>query len=256
MKIVYQYNLINTFTSTLTSNYCNENACSVRGYAYCENNPLKYIDPDGRDPILPGILLWKGTGLLLEKFGTNRNVRTLGYAMNHPINAARTGTADIPSFGISKIASNFEVNLRKEAGFTSGEGSQGNAYRHTLWQSMLTNEFGADQATRIGNVHEDNMPTNMNQRTFGTGEKGLNAADQMADLLNNGIGREIGAKNKGANNRELSEAVLNEYKQNGLWTVSGNDKTGYKVQKTRLSQEQYNNALKVLRTKSENGLNQ
>lgn len=156
--------------------------------------------------------------------------------------------------GISKIASNFEVNLRNEAGFTGGNpGDQGNAYRHTLWQSMLTNEFGADQATRIGNVHEDNLPTNMNQRNFG---KNMDAADQMVDLLNNGIGREIGEKNKGASNQELSIAVLNEYKQNGLWTVSGDKKTGFKVEKTKLSQEKYDKALEVLQTKGENGLNQ
>ena len=81
------------------------------------------------------------------------------------------------------------------------------------------------------------------------------AADQMVDLLNNSIGREIGEKNKGASNQELSVAVLNEYKENGLWTISGNKKTGYNVEKTKLSQEEYNNALEVLKTKGENGLN-
>lgn len=219
-------------------------------YAYCLNNPINAVDPDGRFPILP-ILLWKATGYLMEKFGQNANVKTAGYAMNHPINAVKTGTADIPSWGISKIASNFEVNLRNEALFTSGEGSQGNAYRHTLWQSILTNEFEADQAKRIGNNHEDKLPINMNQRNFAK----MDAADQMADLLNNEIGRKIGEKNKGANNQELSVKVLKEYKQNGLWTVSGDKKTGYKVQKTKLSQEQYKKALEVLKRKGENGLN-
>jgi RHS repeat-associated protein len=223
-------------------------------YSAMANSPLLYVDPDGNFPVIP-MLLWKATGYLMENFSSNNNVKTAGYAMNHPINAVRTGTVDVPTWGISKIASNFQVNLVNEAGFESGDGSQSNAYRHALWQAMLTNKFDAKQATRIGNAHENNLPTNMNQRIF-NGEGASDAADQMADLLNNVIGREIGAKNKGASNRNLSEAVLNEYKQNGLWTVSGDDKTGYKVQKTRLSQEEYAKALKVLRTKGEDGLNQ
>lgn len=54
----------------------------------------------------------------------------------------------------------------------------------------------------------------------------------------------------------MSVAVLNEYKQNGLWTVSGDKDTGFKVEKTKLSQEKYDKALEVLKTKGENGLNQ
>jgi hypothetical protein len=32
----------------LTSNFCAENTCKVLLYAYCLNNPVKFIDPDGR----------------------------------------------------------------------------------------------------------------------------------------------------------------------------------------------------------------
>ena len=223
---------------------------SLSPYTYCANNPIKLVDPNGEDFGIPPWLLIKGIARIVEATSNNPDVKTVAYAINHPINAAKTGTANIPNWGISKTASNFEVNVARAAGLTRGEGSQGNAYRHTLWQSMLTVNFGEKQAARIGNVHEESLPSDMSQRIFGD----MSQADQMADLLNNAIGREIGSKNRGASNRELAEAVLNEYKENGLWTVSGSDKTGYKVQKTRLTQDQYNAALKEIRTKGKNGL--
>lgn len=82
----------------------------------------------------------------------------------------------------------------------------------------------------------------------------FNEADKMADLLNNAIGREIGANNKGCSNRRFAELVLEEYKNNGLWCVTGNAKDGYSVQKSKLSQSQYNTALQVIMTKGNNGL--
>ena len=220
-------------------------------YGYCYQNPVQLVDPDGKNPIIP-LLLWKAAGNALEKYGSNSDVKTVGYSMNHPINAVKTGHSDLPKWGISMIVSNFEVNLRNEAQFSSGEGSQGNAYRHALWQAILSNEFGSEHARRIGNAHEDNIPNNLTQREFG---KDLSKADQMADILNNIIGRRIGEKNKGSSNLVMAVAVLHEYRQNGLWRVTGNEESGYKVEKMRLSLEQYKQALKVLLTKGDDGLN-
>ncbi len=223
----------------------------ISGYVYCVNNPMRFVDLTGEFPILPFVIVIKTTGYLMEKHSVNAKIKTIGYGINHPIKAIKTGTANRPAWGISKTASNFEVNLRNKAGLRGGsEGDQGNAYRHAIWQAMLTNEFGENQAQRIGNAHEDNITTNMNQRYFA--KKGL--ADQMVDLLNNEIGREIGKENKGTDNRKLAEAVLKEYRQNGLWIVSEDEKLGFKVEKTRLTQQEYEEALRVLQAIDNNGL--
>ena len=212
---------------------------------------MRFVDLTGEFPILPFVIVIKTTGYLMEKHSVNAKIKTIGYGINHPIKAIKTGTANRPAWGISKTASNFEVNLRNKAGLRGGsEGDQGNAYRHAIWQAMLTNEFGENQAQRIGNAHEDNITTNMNQRYFA--KKGL--ADQMVDLLNNEIGREIGKENKGTDNRKLAEAVLKEYRQNGLWIVSEDEKLGFKVEKTRLTQQEYEEALRVLQAIDNNGL--
>ena len=136
------------------------------------------------------------------------------------------------------------------AGGAGEEGDQGNAFRHVLWQSILTNEFGSEEAMRIGNNHEDNLPSNMSQRKFDY----MGDADQMADLLNNRIGREIGRKKDGASNKDLAIATLNEYRENGLWQVTGNEETGFKVERKTMSEEQYRKALEVIESKGDDGL--
>ncbi len=117
----------------------------ISPYAYCHWNPIKYVDPNGESPLSPIIvgLTYYAAAKAMEKYsGTNNVVRETGYAMQHPINALRTGSADVPTWGFSKIASNYQVNLQKGAGFSKGVGGQGNAFRHTLWQAMLTNALG------------------------------------------------------------------------------------------------------------------
>ena len=103
---------------------------------------------------------------------------------------------------------------------------------------------------RIGNNHEDNLPSNMSQRKFDY----MGDADQMADLLNNRIGREIGRKKDGASNKDLAIATLNEYRENGLWQVTGNEETGFKVERKTMSEEQYRKALEVIESKGDDGL--
>ena len=142
------------------------------------------------------------------------------------------------------------IDGTNDAGFSKNDGGQGNAYRHALWQALLTDAFGEDHAKRIGDAHENRVPDDMNVRLF----QGLEDADAMADMLNNIIGRRIGSDNKGAFNKKMAEHVLEEYRKHGLWSV---DKTrnGYSLQKKNLSVEQYNQALQVIQNKGNNGLN-
>ena len=74
------------------------------------------------------------------------------------------------------------------------EGSVGNAYRHILWQAMISNQFGSDIAIEVGNAHEANI-TNLNaQNHLHDKFTKISAADEVVDQLNNQIGRNI-AKN-------------------------------------------------------------
>ena len=114
----------------------------------------------------------------------------------------------------------------------------------------MTNKFGPEVAKNIGNIHEDFLPNDMSVNEFSN----MRVADTMVDLLNNEIGRKIGINYKGLSNKQYAKLVLDEYKINGLWQVK-NENNSYKIERIKLSQEQYDAALKVIEPKGDNGLN-
>ncbi|MET9375827.1 RHS repeat-associated core domain-containing protein [Streptomyces sp. NPDC002992] len=60
-------------------------------------------------------------------------------------------------------------------------GAKQNAYRHCIWQAVLTWSFGSRVAKRLGNAHEKNAGSGAAARR-----------DSAADAYNNVRGREIG----------------------------------------------------------------
>lgn len=129
------------------------------------------------------------------------------------------------------------------------KGSHTNAYRHVLWQSAITNKFGTIIAKQVGNAHEDNPTVDLSKRTFNT----LYEADQSIDLLNNQIGRQLGAANPKASMQELAIRTLDYFKENGLYTAT-KQKTGtYSINQTKLTSDQYKKAMEVIKTTNNNG---
>ena len=220
-------------------------------YSYCGNNPIILVDPDGSNPFVY-YLLWKVVGNAIEIAPVNNTIRSFGYAMNHPINALKTGmVGDEFAWGISSYASNFQVNLQKQAGFSEDEGGEGNAYRHALWQAMLTRDFGPKQAFRIGNAHENAVPKDLNQRIF----EDMSKADRMVDILNNMIGRSIGSENKLLDNKEMAKKILKVFRDSGLWLVEQKDANTFIIKKEKLSSEKFEAGMVILDKKGNNGLN-
>jgi len=217
-------------------------------YVFLNNNPVMYIDPDGRAAIP---IIYFGVARIMEHGGRSR-VRTAGYIMQHPINAARVGQWSHGANNITTFASNFEINTAETSGLSWGSpGDHGNAIRHTLWQAMITNEMGANHAQRIGNAHEDNF---RNIDLTATSFSSMTEADLVVDLLNNAIGREIGERNMGASNRTLARETMREFRQNGLWTATSDADGNVSVQRTRITRQQYNDAINAINRMGNDGI--
>jgi RHS repeat-associated protein len=219
-------------------------------YAAFNDNPIKYNDPTGaapEDPIGPGY------------YQANVNSRMIAFGVRHPIAAASIGT---PSKGCTNISTN-SVRFSTRIGLNENAqhaGSQVNAFRHVLWQAEITQEFGTSIAKQVGNLHEENAFA-ANGSNFKTSFNTLSKADETIDLMNNVIGRSIGAANPNANMQELALKTLDYYKENGLWTASPvtNDRgkvTGYNISQSKLSQEQYDAAKGIIQGLNGNGFTQ
>src|SRR5690606_30760812 len=74
--------------------------------------------------------------------------------LRHPQAGTRVGWFQSGSTNISSVSSRMARHVASGGNMTTGEGTERNAFRHVLWQAMITNEFGEGIARRIGNAHE------------------------------------------------------------------------------------------------------
>jgi RHS repeat-associated protein len=215
-------------------------------YQFAGNRPIRLIDIDGLapgDPVKP------------YDYGPPRSIwREGGFFLRHHGIGKRIGSVEHNSTNISTNSARFAINTELRENFAAA-GSHINAYRHVLWQATITNRFESKTAMEVGNAHEEVPNLDLTQRNF----LSVEGADQTIDLLNNQIGRQIGINNPNASMKELAIQVLDEFKENGLYTIvrqkDGTYKKDgkYEIDKTRLTDEEYNRALHIISRTNDNG---
>ncbi len=204
-------------------------------YAYTMNRPLILTDSTG---------LQAG-----QKYdgNTSPTLKAIAFAIGNWNTAHRIGTGSERQ-SLSSAAINFSGT--RHSGLSDSdthEGSQVNAVRHTVWQATITREFGADIATKAGNVHEREPTVDLSVRNFTGDANNLGNADQTIDLLNNQIGRQIASDNPTATNNELAQRTIEYFRDVGLFTATINANGSVTANQTRISGEQANVAIASIR---------
>lgn len=135
--------------------------------------------------------------------------------------------------------------------------SQLNAFRHAFGQAIITKEYDRRHAELVGSTHEDLPAIDTTRRYFSnltTPSNALFEADTVADQLNNEIGRRIGERlGKKASNREIAEAVLVEFKDNGLYVASFRGPGEVILSRQRLSEAEFLIHTLLLKSLNEEG---
>ena len=212
-------------------------------YGFVDDNPICKIDPDGRD-------FWEW-----------KTVKEIWAGIRNPRAAMKTKTfiiddkVETEEPTLNTLAVRFSTKL----GLTENderEGSQVNAFRHTLWQALLTKHFGQATAKEFADAHEKNPDAISNEDASTKEFDTLNAADQSIDLRNNIIGREIGEKNSRVigGPHQLAEALLKQYHEKGLWVAELQSNNKYKAVLRKLSDAEFAAASKKLSDLDDLGL--
>ena len=227
---------------------------STSPYAYCANNPVMLIDPDGREQLypLPGTFgPTAHTQAAMQRAIGHHNVKTAAFAITHPKIARSIGSPNDKGT-ISNTASNFEINIADATGLDHGmPGDQGNAIRHTAWQAMITKDFGEDIASRVADCHEDDWNKTSQNKIFNDREAG----DTYVDLKNNEIGRAIGKSNPKATNKQIMTKVMEQYQSKGLYVLKQTADKKWVPVLDKISGQKLQQALQIIQSKNENGLN-
>jgi RHS repeat-associated protein len=225
-------------------------------YAFSENRVVNAIELEGLEA-----LIIHGKNGSHERTrtasGVQVGVATAGAIYNHPIASAGTGQFVSGSTNLSSVSARVGRHISENGVMSRGDGSEENAFRHALWSGSIAQQYGSEASQQITNGHEGIGPAESATVDFskkGQGKSGL--SDSMVDLLNNDIGRSI-AENlpENATTKDIATAVLGVQLNEGLWTVRTDKDGNSTLERTKISQKQYDKAIKTLNSLDSSGFN-
>ncbi len=169
------------------------------------------------------ILLFLLNGAALVGQSSNNAFRKLAcsekkWVLAHPFIAVKAFNCAVRSRFVTD-------SLEKNQLLKDGNGGQLDAFRHAYWMAMLTVQFSAKKAIRLGKVHEQG---NYSDWKKGIQEDGFRADSMMCemDLKNNLVGVELGTsfrKDTSKIKLSLTEQVLAAVRSGKLTIIKKNN---------------------------------
>ena len=125
-----------------------------------------------------------------------------------------------------------------------------NSMRHTIWQATLASQYNPQVAYSAGMAHETRPYADTDKRVFDNESD----ADMVVDLLNNAIGRRIGAKNRHLSRKQIALLALKELWENGLYQYELCNDGLWRIMKVRISDDVYNEMYNTFMNLDNDGL--
>ncbi len=187
----------------------------------------------------------------------SRDATTVMTALHYPSAAAQIGAVERGGTNISTVSGRIARHMAENDNMSVGIGSERNGFRHALWSATIASRFGQQAATDITNSHEaigmgQNASIDFSMPMLQDREH----ADEIVDLLNNEIGRGIAAgMGENATTLDIARAVLDTQLDQGVYITVTLENGELSIQRQKITQEQYDQALQMLQTLDDNGLN-
>ena len=227
-------------------------------YNFSENRIIDAVELEGLEALV--IHAAKDYHKVMNRPATSgeRNAATTGVSIVHPIAAFNVGSVKRGGTNISSVSGRVSRHVAENNNMSIGLGSERNAFRHALWSATTKNEFGEKAATRIGNAHEGAKAMSTLTVDFDLPMvQDPEYADSVVDVLNNDIGKDIADEfGENASQIDIAKEVLKVQLNDGLWTSSTDKDGNISVSRTKITQKQYDAALKALNTLDKNGFNE
>ena len=170
-------------------------------YIAFNNNPIYFIDPDGRAAVPAD---WP------PKWWTS-NVNKWNQLNNKEKNIVRWDPQFYKAFDIEKNA-NSAYSMTDATFGKQGKGDESDAFRHAFWQATNTQDVGEDFTRKWSDAHEYGTPSNEVK------------TDLYMDIHNNDVGIEIGKANPKATPEELRDIILDRISKGDLLIINSNNK--------------------------------
>ena len=181
-------------------------------FAYCGNNPINRKDPSGQGwitaliitavvVVVSAVVVKSVADNKIDKSGANDAEKALAkkdYIAAYQVNKAKTITEDY-----------IDKTYGRENDF---DGTQVNAYRHAMWNAVMTDRIGEKKAKKFADAHEQ-FPNNPVEH-------------MEMDLHNNELGRRIALEYAGQGydvfSQKIQEAINNGEAKVIIWDSNVN----------------------------------
>ena len=155
---------------------------NISPYAYCAWNPVRLVDPDGREAIIetdwpPKRFKEKWNKLNRQEQDVIRYDIRFMKALDMEENSGLAVAETIKQYG------------------RNGKGDESDAFRHAYWQALNTQDVGEDFTRKMSDAHE-----------YSTKAKDVDL-DLIMDIHNNDLGIQVGRENPQASPAELISII-------------------------------------------------